>query len=161
MPYHWLTHLSGAIGIACWAATLGFAVDATRGLQAYRAEQARRPGAAVRRPLLQTPLPLLLRLLYLACSYCFLLSHTNQLVTNWLHVSPHTRQADVLHQVAPGDVHLDAKSWFCVVTAGKFPPLNYVFCKFMCYCFFFIKVRGSRLRGCGGDRCATSPFIRS
>ena len=141
MAYHWITHMSGCIGIICWLATLGFAVDAARGLHAYRSDQQRKGGGSVRRPLLQTPLPLLLRLLYLACTCTFVVGHASHLVTNWLHVSPYTRQADVVHQTAPGDMHLDAASWFCVVTAGKFPPLNYVFCKFMCYCFFFIKVR--------------------
>ena len=144
MAYHWITHLSGCIGIICWMATIGFAVDAARGLMAYRAEQLRKGGGLMaRRPLLQTPLPLLLRMLYLACTWTFVFGHASHLVTNWLYVSPLTRQADVLHQTAPGSVRLDAVSWFCIASAGKLTPLNYVFGKFLCYCFFFIKVGDS------------------
>lgn len=144
MAYHWITHLSGCIGIICWMATIGFAVDAARGLHAYRAEQLRKGGGLMaRRPLLHTPLPLLLRMLYLACTWTFVFGHASHLVTNWLYVSPLTRQADVLHQTAPGSVRLDAVSWFCIASAGKLTPLNYVFGKFLCYCFFFIKVGDS------------------
>ena len=107
MAYHWITHLSGCIGIICWMATIGFAVDAARGLHAYRADQQRRAGGLMaRRPLLHTPLPLLLRMLYLACTIFFLLGHTGQTAANWLHVSPRTRQTDVVHQIAPDDLRL-------------------------------------------------------
>jgi hypothetical protein len=140
-------------------AIVGFAVDAARGLHAYRADQSRKAGGSIRRPLLQTPLPLLLRLLYLACTIFFLLGHTGQTTANWLHVSPRTRQADVVHQAAPGDLRLDGASWFCLIVVGKFAPLNYVFCKFMCYCFFFIKVRGSSEAAGDARNAAASPTL--
>ena len=61
---------------------MAFTVHAWRGLQGYYAEQARKPGGYVRRKLLQTPLPLLLRILYLCASATQILGNTGLLWNN-------------------------------------------------------------------------------
>jgi len=80
--YHPLTHFSGVVCAMSSVAAVAFTVHAWRGLQGYYAEQARKPGGYVRRKLLQTPLPLLLRILYLCASATQILGNTGLLWNN-------------------------------------------------------------------------------
>ncbi len=144
MVLHALTIFCGIVMVPCnlfmWAAS----VHAASLLRSYQQKQRRKPGAAMlasQRTLMQTPLPLLLRLLYLGASVSGAANDTFWLVVQFLVVDEATRQRDPIF-TEPQE--LLGASWACAVV-GHGSTVIYVLIKLATYIFFFIKQRTVRV----------------
>jgi hypothetical protein len=118
----------------------GFVLHAAWGLRTFlRSPKYRAMGS---RPLMQTPLPLLLRVLYLLAAAFTFLGDLAVLLGVWARAPVWILQED---PVRPVDIwsHLDTEGRLCMIEA-KYSPVNYVAVKFCTYLFFFIKQRTVR-----------------
>lgn len=144
MPYHWVTHVCGAVAIAT---LIVIAVLAVHAILAHKAAEA----AAIARGTQVTvwalgfTLPTLLRISSVACCLSAFNCSIQSLVANWLFVDPvqdfGLRYASPIGN--PATLGFTRAGQFCM-TLAKLGPPGYVVTKAWSYVFFFLKARTVR-----------------
>ena len=144
MPYHALTHVSGAILCLALAVILVFTHLSIRGLRAHRAAEAAAAarGTATTLWALGFSLPTLLRASSVACCFSALTCCTLALIANYLFVDL-VRDYGLRYVSpieSPSGLGFSRAGQFCMFVA-KLGPGGYAITKGFSYVFFFFKAR--------------------